>query len=132
MKLWRDSFAPNLIELTSDSRELNGDNPIVNMVATKSDDGNAIYIKAVNNLEKTADFVVTFDESIDITKAAIEGTIIVPTLNDGEEAKAKLTKRNSFKEPNAIAPQKLDVKVNGGKLVVSAEALSAFVVKISL
>ena len=132
MKLWRDSFAPNLIELTSDSPELNGDNPIVNMVATKSDDGNAIYIKAVNNLEKTADFVVTFDESIDITKAAIEGTIIVPTLNDGEEAKAKLTKRNSFKEPNAIAPQKLDVKVNGGKLVVSAEALSAFVVKISL
>ncbi|MBP5622771.1 MAG: hypothetical protein J6X44_12230, partial [Thermoguttaceae bacterium] len=132
MKLWRDAFEPNLVEMTSDSPELNGDNPIVNAVATKSDDGKTICVKAVNNTEKTISLKLSFDESVDLANANINAQIITPNLNEGENTNAKLRKRNTFVEPNAIAPRELATELVDGQLVVSADSLSAFVVKIEL
>ena len=130
MKLWSDSFAPNLIELTSSAPELNGDNPIVNAVATKSEDGKTVYVKIVNNSEKDVEFNLSFDASVNLADAAVSASIVTPTLNGSEKASDKLRKRNTFENPNAIAPRDLAISVVDGKAVFKAESYSAVVVKI--
>ena len=132
MKLWRDAYEPNLVELTSDAPELNGDNPVVNAVATKSDDGKTICVKAVNNTENAVHFKLAFDASVDLESVAVQAQIITPSLQEGEDTKAKLYKRNTFDEPNAIVPQEMTTEIVDGKLVFTADSLSAFVVKIKL
>ncbi len=132
MKLWRDSFEPNLVEMTSDAPELNGDNPVVNAIATKSDDGKTICVKVVNNTERTIQFELSFDESVDLGDANVLAQIVTPNLQEGENVKAKLQKRNSFENPNAIEPKELPTKIKDNKLFFSADSLSAFVIKIEL
>ncbi len=132
MKMWRDAYAPFLVELTSDSKALNGDNPIVNAVATKSEDGKTIYVKIVNNEEKSVDFQLNFDETVKLSDANVSAQIVTPELKSGEDVKAKLRKRNTFEEPNSISPKDLKTEKNGDVLTFTADSLSAVVVKIEL
>ena len=132
MKLWRDAFEPNLVEMISDAPELNGDNPVVNAVATKSDDGKTICVKAVNNTEKSVQFRLSFDKSVDLTNAVVQAQIVTPSLNEGESVNAKLRKRNTFDAPNAISPKELSTEIVDGQLTFTADSLSAFVVSIDL
>ncbi len=130
MKLWRECYAPNVVKLTSDSPELNGQNPIINAVATKSEDGKTIYVKIVNNLAENAETNLSFD--VDLTQAIVGASVVTPRLEPNEDAKAKLRKRNTLEAPDAISPQELKTNVDGGKVSFVAPAYSALVVKIEL
>lgn len=129
MKLWRDSFAPTRIELKSDAKELNGENPIVNAVATKSQDGSTLYFKAVNNLETAVEYRLTL---ADATAANVQATVVSPEVAADAAAKAKLFERNDFENADKIAPRPVDAKIVDGKIVVAAPSYSALVVKIDV
>lgn len=130
MKLWRDSYAPNLIEITSEASELNGDNPIVNAVATKSDDNKTIFVKIVNNKEENVDFCLSLDANVDLSNVTLTGSIVSPELQSNEEIRNKLQKRNTFENPNYISPTELAVKIVDNKVTFRAVPLSALVVRI--
>ena len=128
MQLWRNSYAPNLVELTSESAELKGDTPIINAVATKSEDGKTIYLKAVNNLATDVKFNVACNALE--PNAKVEATVVSPELEENETARDKLAKRNDLDSPNRIEAKPLAVEIVDGKLTFVAPSYSAFVVKI--
>lgn len=130
IKLWRESFAPNLVKIISDTPELKGNNPLINIVATKSESGESTYLKIVNNKDVAVNFVITFDNTIDLKNSHIQAKIITPELNDQETAKDKLTKRNTFDAPNTIVPRKLSTNVVDGRLSFQADSYSVLAVKI--
>lgn len=132
MKLWRDSFAPNLLDMSSEAPELNGDNPIINAVATKSEDGKTLYFKTVNCMANDVTYNVAFDDVIDVSKASISATCVTPEVSDSEDAKAKLAKRNTLDDPHAIAPFEIPVRVDNNVVSVDAPSYSALVIKIEL
>lgn len=130
MKLWRDSYAPYLLEMSSDSPELNGDNPIVNAVATKTQDEKTIFVKIVNNSETDVDFHLSFDKEMNLSDYTVSASIVSPQLDKGEKVKAKLFKRNTFESPDAISVKELATSIKKDKVVFKADALSALVVKL--
>ena len=130
MKLWRDSYAPNLLSLSSDSPELSGDAPIVNAVATKSEDGKTIYFKAVNCLANSLEYRIAVDKTVDLTNSTVAATCVSPDLAEGEDAKAKLFKRNTLDNPNVVAPHDIPVKIIDDAISVVAPSYSAIVVRI--
>ncbi len=130
MKLWRDSYAPNLVATSSDSPELSGDAPKINAVATKSEDGKTLFFKSVNNLENDVEYRISVDKNVDLTNAKISALCVTPELASGEPAKAKLLKRNTFEAPNAIAPQSIPATIVDGIISVAAPSYSAIVLKI--
>ena len=128
MQLWRDSYAPKLVELTSKSSELQGEAPIINAVATTSEDGKTIYLKVVNNVPDDVEFNVACD-ALD-ANAKVKATVVSPELAENQTAQDKLSKRNDLDAPNRIQAKPLPVKFDGGKLTFTAPSYSAFVVKI--
>ncbi|MCF0234912.1 MAG: hypothetical protein HUK22_08050, partial [Thermoguttaceae bacterium] len=110
MKLWRDNYAPTLVELKSDAEDMNGQMPLINAVATKSEDGKTLYFKAVNN-KKTA---VEYNLTLDGAKAtAVEATLVSP---EGDDADAKLRARNDLGAIR-ISPREAAAKIIDGKVV---------------
>lgn len=130
MKLWRDSYAPNLIEMSSDSPDLNGNNPIINAVATKSQDDKTIFVKIVNNKQTNVSFHLSFDDSVKTSDITVSALTIVPPLNNNEDVKDRLRKRNTLDAPNFISEQELETKIVDDELTFTVEALSVAVVKI--
>ena len=130
MKLWRDHYAPKRVELTSDSAELNGENPIVNAVATRSEDGKTVYVKVVNN--QMADSVLKLKiNGVDVKSA--QAQTVTPELQNGEQAKEKLSKRNTLDAPAAIAPKDNPVSTsNSGLLEITLPSLSATVITVDV
>ncbi|MDO5113281.1 MAG: alpha-L-arabinofuranosidase C-terminal domain-containing protein [Planctomycetia bacterium] len=129
MKLWREHYAPNRVELVSESAPLCGDNPIVNAVATKSADGKTLYVKVVNNQMEDAVMNVTFN---DVNVVSATAQVVTPKLEAGENVDAKLLKRNTLTEPGAIAPQPLVVSGEGNTRSVVLPSLSAAVMKVNV
>ena len=127
MKLWREHYAPNRVELVSASAPLNGENPIVNAVATKSEDGKTLCLKVVNNQLEDAEMNVTFQG---VTVKSASAQAVTPKLEAGEPAEAKLIKRNTLDEPNAIAPEPLEVRGEGNARSVTLPSLSAVVITV--
>ena len=132
MKLWRDSYAPCLLNITSDAPELSGSTPSVNATATKTEDGKTLYFKAVNTLPKDVEYKLGFDDGVSLSDATIKATCVSPSLSDGETADAKLRKRNTLEEPDAIAPFEVPATIDDGTVCVNAPSYSAIVVKIEL
>ena len=132
MKLWRDSYAPCLLNMKSDAPELSGATPAINAVATKTEDGKTIYVKAVNTLPKDVRYLFSFEDNLDLTDATVSATCISPKISDNEETSAKLRKRNTLEIPDAIAPFEAPAKIENAVVNVDAPSYSAIVVKIEL
>lgn len=129
MKLWRESYAPNRVQLLSTSPVMLGLEPIVNAVATRSEDGKTVYVKVVNNQMEEASMNISL---ADVQMLDASAQCVTPELAEGEEVKEKLRKRNTLAEPTAIAPKPLAVKKAKNQVQVVLPALSASVVKISV
>lgn len=126
MKLWRDSYAPNRVELKSDEADMNGKTPIINAVATKSEDGKTLYFKAVNNRETDVEYRVAL---ADAKAKAVKATVVSPEAAD---AKSKLRQRNDVGAADRIVPRSVEAKIVDGKIVVEAPSYSALVVEITV
>ncbi len=92
MKLWREHYAPNRIQLVGDAGPLNA-------VATKSADGDRLYIKVVNPGEKQVAVELTIKGDFPARKASME--LVAPD---------SLGARNTLDEPKRVRPVPHKVK----------------------
>jgi alpha-N-arabinofuranosidase len=95
MKLWRDHFAPDRLELTGDAAGLN-------VMATRSADGKCIYLKIVNPTDQPA-----------TVKLEVQGGFVPVAAELKVVAGESLTARNTLETPNAIRPTDAKVALEG-------------------
>jgi len=112
MKLWREHFAPYRIGIE-------GDNKGLNVVATKSQNGKMVYLKAVNPNNKEVEVNLSLDESFKVEKASMQ--IVAP---------GSLDARNTLEKPATVQPDKGEVKTNSQEIKFKLPSLSAAVVTI--
>ena len=127
MKLWRDNFMPNRVEWTSESPDLSGDMPIINVAASVSDTGRTVVFKAVNNKEEDVTLKLTI---AGFKIGSVTATVVTPELAEGEPVNAKLTKRNDLGAADRIAPKPNDATVEGNIITVVLPALSANLIRV--
>lgn len=132
MKLWRDNYAPTRVELQSAAPEMNGDEPIVNAVATKTEDGKFLIFKVVNNQMDEAAFLLNVESAKGAKVVGATAQVVTPTLNEGEAPQAKLSKRNTLENPNAIVPQPWGVKTRENQVEFTLPSLSAGLIRIEI
>lgn len=97
MNLFRDSYAPNQLEITGDRKGLS-------VIATMSDDKKRIYLKVVNALDKVVD--------VDL---AIKGGFEVSGVNMKLIAPDSLKAQNSLENPDLVKVFDGDIRTKGGK-----------------
>ena len=112
MKLWRDHYTPNRIELSGDMGKLNA-------VATKSTDGITLYIKAVNPTDKAIGVRLSVEESFEVESASMQ--LIAPDSLDAN---------NSLDNPDAVRPVRAKVESLGQQIKFNMPRWSAGVVTI--
>ncbi len=112
MKLWRDHFAPNRLGIEGDNKQLN-------VVATKSQDGKTLFLKAVNPGDTENEVNLSINDTFKVNKASM--MIVAP---------GSLRVMNSIVEPDAIKPEKGKVEIGGQNVKFKLPSLSAAVVKI--
>ena len=127
MKLWHDNFMPNRVEWTSDSPDLSGDMPIINVQASVSDTGRTVVFKAVNNKEEDVTLKLTITG---FKIGSVTATVVTPELEEGEPVNAKLTKRNDLGAADRIAPKPNDATVEESTITVVLPALSANLIRV--
>jgi alpha-L-arabinofuranosidase len=110
MKLWRDSFAPNLLAVDGPDRPLN-------FVATRSADKPTVFLKVVNPTDTAVEAAVRLDG--DLTPKTATMQMIAP---GGE------TVKNSLKEPDNIKVITANVTVENQTVKFTMPSLSAGVV----
>ena len=98
MKLWREHYAPNRIELTGNTKGLN-------LVATRSEDGNIIYIKAVNPTRADINVNITIGDGFNAGQSDMK--LIAP---------GSLKAENSMINPDRVSPEPADVDLSGNSL----------------
>jgi alpha-N-arabinofuranosidase len=113
MKLWHDCFCPYRIDLQGGVGGLN-------IVATKSEDGKTIRIKAVNPTEETVNI------RADLTGSAV-GQATMQLVAPGS-----LQARNTLEEPHAVKPVSGRVSGDEDRVRFELPPLSAGVVTIQL
>lgn len=86
MKLWRDHFAPDRIDLSGETGELN-------LIATRSEDGKKIYIKAVNPTKKDISVQVSMEKKFKIKTTEFKFV-----------SSGAYTDRNTMEKPDLIKP----------------------------
>ena len=109
-KLWREHYLPLLVELTGNSGPLN-------VVATKSHDGNKLCLKAVNPSDQPVNVVLK-----------VQGGFAVGDAGMKIVAADSLDARNTLDKPDAIQPTAGNVETDGQSLRFSLPAYSAAVV----
>ncbi len=112
MKLWRDHFAPNLLEIIADSNSLNTN-------ATLSADKKTLFIKCVNPT----------DEPVDVS-AAIEGFFKPGSVSMKLIAPGSLRARNTLDRPSRIKAESANAAVSGSNIKFTMPELSAAVLTI--
>jgi alpha-N-arabinofuranosidase len=113
MKLWRDSFAPNLLAVDGPDHPLN-------FVATRSTDKRTVFLKAVNPTTNTVETIVHLDGGMEPRKAAMQ--LIAP----GAE-----TVKNSLEQPNNIKATPATATIENSAVKFNMPPLSAGVVRIT-
>jgi alpha-N-arabinofuranosidase len=113
MKLWRESFAPNLLAVDGPDRPLN-------FVATRSADRQTVFLKAVNPTGATVEAAVRLDGDL-IPKVATMH-LIAP----GSE-----TVRNSLEQPDKIKVVPTAATVEDRTVKFTMPPLSAGVVRVT-
>ena len=112
MKLWRDHYAPHRIQLTGEPGGLN-------VVATKSADGKAVYLKVVN---PTGERLTV---KLDVGGAFRPGKATLKLVAPGS-----LDARNTLAEPGAVRAVDAPVVSTGRSLAFTLPPLSAGVVTV--
>jgi alpha-L-arabinofuranosidase len=113
MKLWRDAFAPNLLAVDGPDRPLN-------FVATRSDDKQTVFLKAVNPTSAAVKTVVRFDGDLAPRTATMQ--LIAP---GGE------TVKNTIEQPDNIKVAPFAASVENGVVKFTMPPLSAGVVRVT-
>jgi alpha-L-arabinofuranosidase len=113
MKLWRDAFAPNLLTVDGPDRPLN-------FVATRSDDKQTVFLKAVNPTTATVETVVRFDGDLAPKTATMQ--LIVP---GGE------TVKNTLEHPDNIKVVPAVVAIENRTVKFTMPPLSVCVVRVT-
>jgi alpha-N-arabinofuranosidase len=115
MKLWHDNFAPN--RLKSEAGSGAGG---LNLIATKTEAGDRVILKAVNPGE----------EPLEVT-AAISGSFRPAIAKMELVAPGDTQTRNSFAKPDAIAVKGAAANVRGNEVTFTLPAYSAAVVQVT-
>jgi alpha-N-arabinofuranosidase len=113
MKLWRDSFAPNLLAVDGPDRPLN-------FVATRSADRQTVFLKAVNPTSTAVEAAVRLDGDL-IPKAATM-QLVAP---GGE------TVKNSLDQPDNIKVVPATATIESRTVKFTMPPLSASVVRVT-
>jgi alpha-L-arabinofuranosidase len=113
MKLWRDSFAPNLLAVDGPDHPLN-------FVATRSADKQTVFLKAVNPTSTAVEAAVRFDG--DLTPKTATMQLVAP---GGE------TVKNSLEEPDNIKVVAGTATVENRTVTFTMPPLSVGVVRIT-
>ncbi|MHC4928026.1 MAG: alpha-L-arabinofuranosidase C-terminal domain-containing protein, partial [Planctomycetota bacterium] len=98
MKLWRDHYAPKLVETTGGSVDLN-------VASTVSEDGTTLNIHIVN--PDSTDRTVEFE---------IDSSFVPETANMHYVAPGSLSAENSMAQPNIVQQEAMAIGINGQKL----------------
>ncbi|MBN1507820.1 MAG: DUF1080 domain-containing protein [Sedimentisphaerales bacterium] len=114
MQLWRNHYAPNRIEITGGSDRLN-------VVATKSEDGQTLYVKCVNPRPTAAEVSLALPGSVQPAAATVQ--IVAP---------GSLQARNTLAKPDAVRAAPGQVQMDAGTIHCTLPALSAGVITIEL
>lgn len=114
MKLWRDHYAPWRIEATGDAGTLN-------VIATRSSDGQTVVVKAVNPSAQPVHVVLQLPPGSSIGTASFEH-VTAPSL----------TTENSLASPNAVQVVNGPVTTGPDRVDVTLPPYSASVVAIGL
>jgi alpha-N-arabinofuranosidase len=113
MKLWWDNFAPQMLSF-------NGDQQGCNIVATRSEDGRLVVVKAVNPGERDVSVEVELTGEFGLKTASME--IVAP---------GSLRARNTLDEPTAVKSDVGVVNIMGQSLTFDLPAYSAAVVRVN-
>ncbi len=113
MKLWRDSFAPNLLAVDGPDRPLN-------FVATRSADKQTVFLKAVNPTDNAVEAAIVLDG--DLAPKAATMQLIAP---------GALTAKNSLDKPDNIKVIPATVTIENRNVKFTMPPLSAGVVKVT-
>jgi alpha-N-arabinofuranosidase len=114
MKLWRDHYTPERLDLQ-------GDPGAVNIAAGGAGDQKTIYLKAVNPSEKEADLEVILEGNRLPLEAGM--TLIAP---------GELQARNTLARPAWVWPEKAEARVNSSRVLFTLPPYSAAVVEVNL
>jgi alpha-N-arabinofuranosidase len=114
MKLWRDHYAPQRIALEGDTARLNA-------VATKSEDAQTCYLKAVNPSDAP--------QAVSLTVA---GNFVLGAPRLQVVAPGSLQSRNTMEQPDVVRVEPGSVEVTGKLLQFTLPPLSAAVISIPL
>jgi alpha-N-arabinofuranosidase len=114
MQLWRSCYAPDRIEITGGTDQLN-------VVATKSQDGRTLYVKCINPRPAAADVSLTLADGVKPASAAMQ--IVAP---------GSLNARNTLANPRAVRAEPADVRLDAGTIRFAMPGLSAGAVTIKL
>jgi alpha-N-arabinofuranosidase len=112
MKFWREHFAPLRIGTEGDLEALN-------LIATKSQDGKLLYVKAVNSSDKEIEVNLSIGQDYQFKNATMK--VVAP---------GSLEARNTLEKPNAVRPVQGILERNGQQLKFKLAPLSAAVVTI--
>lgn len=113
MKLWRDHYAPLRLQTV-------GDRAGLNLVATKSADGEKVHLKAVNPTEKPVEVTVQ-----------TEGTFAPSDVDFDLVAPDSLRARNTLENPHSVRPEEGHVELDGDDIIFTMPGLSAGVISMS-
>jgi alpha-N-arabinofuranosidase len=113
MKLWWDNFAPQFLPVA-------GDQHGCNLVATRSEDGRTIVIKAVNPIGQT--------RSVEVD---LKGDFAPITASMQSVAPGSLRARNTLAEPIAVRVDIGAVQLNGRSVRFELPAYSTVVVRVN-
>jgi alpha-N-arabinofuranosidase len=114
MKLWRDHYAPARIAVDGETGRLN-------LVATKSQDGQTCYVKVVNPTAAPQAVVLSVAAPYQIDEARLQ--IVAPHALDA---------RNSMDQPDCVRPEPGQIEMRGATTGWTLPAQSAAVVTIKL
>lgn len=112
MKLWRDNYAPSRINMTGPVGDLNA-------IATKSADGNKLYIKVVNPTDQSVPVKLIIADAFNVGSVSLQ--LVAP---------GSLSARNSLSNPNAVCVEDRNVNVNDQTIRFTMPQLSAGVVQV--
>ena len=113
MKLWRDSFAPNLLAVDGPERPLN-------FVATRSADKQTVFLKAVNPTNTAVEAEIRLDGDLFPKTATMQ--LVAP----GEE-----TVKNTLEQPDNIKVVPATATIENRTVKFTMPPLSAGVVKVT-
>ncbi|MCF7973604.1 MAG: DUF1080 domain-containing protein [Phycisphaerae bacterium] len=112
MQLWRHRFAPNRIAMK-------GSSEVLNSIATKSEDGQTLYVKCVNTESSPVEVTLNLTPGFAPVTASFE--LVSP---------GSLSARNTLDRPQVVHVEQAGIRMDQGEIRFAMPGLSAGVVMI--